>query len=122
MYLQGQADFNRVVEGRLGQAGLQALVQAGQQRGAGLSLPAALQSLEHLRSRRKPLSDAAQTQRSDTQAFGAVCGAQKGLCCNGAASKSGMRVASMRSCTLAAKCVGQLHVEIGWHSPGGIWM
>ena len=63
VYLQGQADLDGVVEGRLGQAGLQALVQAGQQRGACLSLPTALQGPEHLRGRPKPSLDAAQMQQ-----------------------------------------------------------
>ena len=106
MHLQGQADLDGVMEGRLGQAGLQALVQAGQQRGARLSLPAALQGPKHLRSRCKLLLDAAQMQCSDTQTFGAVCGAQKGLSCIHTASRSGMEVASMRSCTLAVQCAG----------------
>ena len=111
VYLQGQAHFNGVVEGRLGQAGLQTLVQAGQQRGARLSLPAALQGPEHLRSHGKPHLDAAQVQRSDTQTFGAVCGAQKGLCFTHTAGRSGMQVAYTESCMLAVQCARQPYVE-----------
>ena len=46
--LQSQANLNGVMEGRLLRLWLEALVQAGQQRGASLSLPLGLQSSEHL--------------------------------------------------------------------------
>lgn len=48
MDLQSQANLNGVMEGRLLSLWLEALVQAGQQRGASLSLPLSLQSSEHL--------------------------------------------------------------------------
>ena len=99
MYLQGEADLDRVVEGRFGQAGLQALVQAGQQRGARLSLPAALQGPEHLRSRLKPDLDAARMQHSGTRSFGCLwgmCGTMRWLQSGSARHAGGLNEALRR--------------------------